>query len=319
MKYKKNVLIIVPAYNEEDNLRVFFEETNKIIQNLEDYIWEFLFIDDGSDDSTWKIIDEISNFHKSVSIKGVRLSRNFGKELALTAGILESTEELDAVILMDADLQHPPSAIPQLVQQWESGHQIVTTQRKSIRYSMWREIGSNFFYFMLNNFSKLNIQQKATDFRLLDQQVVKVIKDFPERNRFFRGIIDWVGFKKTSIIFDSPDRTGGKSTFSFNGLFNLAVNSFTSFSLMPLRVTGYLGVAVTTISGILFLYMVISHLVLGLTLFTKLAYFVVFNSLLFGFVLVALGLIAWYFGSIHTEVSGRPLYIVQDRVGFIEK
>ena len=172
---------------------------------------------------------------------------------------------------------------------------------------------------MLNNFSKLSIQQKATDFRLLDQQVVKVIKDFPERNRFFRGIIDWVGFKKTSIVFDSADRTGGKSTFSFNSLFNLAVNSFTSFSLMPLKVTGYLGVAVTAISGILFFYMVIIHLVLGLTLFTKLAYFVVFNTLLFGIVLVALGLIAWYIGSIHTEVSSRPLYIVQDRVGFIEK
>jgi dolichol-phosphate mannosyltransferase len=317
MKKKDKIAIIVPAYNEEDNLHIFFKETNEIIQNLEDYTWEFIFIDDGSDDSTWRIIDEMSNFHKSV--RGVRLSRNFGKELALTAGVLESTEELDAVILMDADLQHPPSAIPQLVQQWESGHQIVTMQRKSIRYSMWRKIGSNFFYFMLNNFSKLNIQQKATDFRLLDQQVVKVIKDFPERNRFFRGIIDWVGFKKTSIIFDSPDRTGGKSTFSFNGLFNLAVNSFTSFSLMPLKVTGYLGVAVTTISGILFFYMVISHLVLGLTLFTKLAYFVVFNTLLFGIVLVALGLIAWYIGSIHTEVSSRPLYIVQDRVGFIEK
>ena len=317
MKKKNKIAIIVPAYNEEDNLRIFFKETNEIIQNLEDYTWEFIFIDDGSDDSTWRIIDEMSNFHKSV--RGVRLSRNFGKELALTAGVLESTEELDAVILMDADLQHPPSAIPQLVQQWESGHQIVTMQRKSIRYSMWRKIGSNFFYFMLNNFSKLNIQQKATDFRLLDQQVVKVIKDFPERNRFFRGIIDWVGFKKTSIIFDSPDRTGGKSTFSFNGLFNLAVNSFTSFSLMPLKVTGYLGVAVTAISGILFFYMVISHLVLGLTLFTKLAYFVVFNTLLFGIVLVALGLIAWYIGSIHTEVSSRPLYIVQDRVGFIEK
>ena len=317
MKKKNKIVIIVPAYNEEDNLRIFFKETNEIIQNLEDYTWEFIFIDDGSDDSTWRIIDEMSNFHKSV--RGVRLSRNFGKELALTAGVLESTEELDAVILMDADLQHPPSAIPQLVQQWESGHQIVTTQRKSIRYSMWREIGSNFFYFMLNNFSKLNIQQKATDFRLLDKQVVKVIKDFPERNRFFRGIIDWVGFKKTSIIFDSPDRTGGKSTFSFNGLFNLAVNSFTSFSLMPLKVTGYLGVAVTAISGFLFLYMIITHLVLGLTLFTKLAYFVVFNTLLFGIVLVALGLIAWYIGSIHTEVSSRPLYIVQDRVGFIEK
>ena len=319
MKNKNKVIIIVPAYNEEDNLRVFFEETNKIIQNLEDYIWEFLFIDDGSNDSTWKVIDEISNSHKSVNTKGVRLSRNFGKELALTAGILESAEEFNAVIIMDADLQHPPSAIPQLVQQWELGYQVVTAQRKSIRYSMWREIGSNFFYFMLNHFSKLNIRQKATDFRLLDKQVVKVLKTFPERNRFFRGIVDWVGFKKTFVIFDSPVRIGGKSAFSFNGLFNLAVNSFTSFSLMPLRITGYLGVAVTTIASILFLYMIITHLILGFTVFTKLAYFVVFNTLLFGIVLVALGLIAWYIGSIHTEVSGRPLYIVQDRVGFIEK
>ena len=106
MKKKNKIAIIVPAYNEEDNLRIFFKETNEIIQNLEDYTWEFIFIDDGSDDSTWRIIDEMSNFQKSV--RGVRLSRNFGKELALTAGVLESTEELDAVILMDADLQHPP-------------------------------------------------------------------------------------------------------------------------------------------------------------------------------------------------------------------
>ena len=103
MKKKNKIAIIVPAYNEEDNLRIFFKETNEIIQNLEDYTWEFIFIDDGSDDSTWRIIDEMSNFHKSV--RGVRLSRNFGKELALTAGVLESTEELDAIILMDADLQ----------------------------------------------------------------------------------------------------------------------------------------------------------------------------------------------------------------------
>ena len=180
-------------------------------------------------------------------------------------------------------------------------------------------MGSNFFFFMLNRFSKLNIQHKATDFRLLDQKVLEALQTFPERNRFFRGIIDWMGFKKTSITFDSPDRADGRSTFSFNNLFNLAVNSFTSFSLMPLRITGYLGLVVTTISSLLFLYMVCTHLVLGLTPFTELAYFVVFNTLLFGIVLAALGMIALYIGNIHTEVAGRPLYIVQDRVGFIEK
>jgi polyisoprenyl-phosphate glycosyltransferase len=317
MSKKNRITIIVPAHNEEDNLLTFLEETKKVINSLEDYIWEFIFIDDGSEDSTWAVILEMSVVHKN--IRGLRLSRNFGKELALTAGILESTEELEAVILMDADLQHPPSAITQLVQQWEEGFQVVTAQRKSIKYSMWRKIGSSFFYFMLNHFSKLNIQEKATDFRLLDKQVLNALKNFPERNRFFRGIVDWVGFKKTSITFDSPSRTEGKSAFSFQSLSSLAINSFTSFSLMPLRLTGYLGLAVTTITGLLFIYMIITHLILKISIFSKLAYFVVFNTLLFGIVLAALGLIALYIGNIHTEVTGRPLYIVQDRVGFLKK
>ena len=316
-KKKHQITLIIPAHNEEDNLRPFYVETHKIIQDLNNYTWEFIFIDDGSNDSTWRVINDIASLNAKV--KGIRLSRNFGKEMALTAGILESAKDATAVIFMDADLQHPPSAIPKLIQQWELGFQIVTAQRKSIRYSIWREMGSSLFYFMLNRFSKLNIQHKATDFRLLDRQVLEVLQTFPERNRFFRGIVDWMGFKKTSITFDSPDRADGRSTFSFRDLFNLAVNSFTSFSLVPLRITGYLGLAVTTITSLLFSYMIITHLVLGWTLFTKLAYFVVFNTLLFGIVLAALGMIALYIGNIHTEVSGRPLYIVQDRVGFTEK
>ena len=310
------ITLVIPAHNEEDNIRSLWEETDKIVQGLESYSWEFVFIDDGSNDSTWQVINEISNL--DFKVKGLRLSRNFGKEIALTAGVLERAKSSNAAIFMDADLQHPPSAIPKLIQQWELGFKVVTAQRKSIRYSIWREMGSNFFFFMLNRFSKLTIQHKATDFLLLDRKALDVLQTFSERNRFFRGIIDWMGFEKASITFDSPDRVTGKSTYSFNNLFNLAINSFTSFSLMPLRFTGYLGLAVTTISSLLFLYMIITHLVLGLTLFTKLAYFVVFNTLLFGIVLAALGLIALYIGNIHTEVSGRPLYIVQDRVGFIE-
>ena len=315
-KKKRRITFVIPAYNEENNIRHFHEETNKVTLGLNNYTCDFVFIDDGSYDSTWRVIKEISELDSTV--KGLRLSRNFGKEMALTAGIIEWTKFSDAVIFMDADLQHPPSIIPKLIQQWELGFQIVTTQRKSIRYSIWREMGSNLFFFMLNRFSKLSIQHKATDFRLLDRKVLEVLQTFPERNRFFRGIIDWMGFKKTSITFDSPDRITGKSTFSLNNLFNLAINSFTSFSLMPLRITGYLGLAVTTASSLLFLYMVTTHLVLGITLFNKLAYFVVFNTLLFGIVLASLGLIALYIGNIHTEVSGRPLYIVQERVGFVE-
>jgi len=312
----RTVVIIVPAHNESTNLKKFLIKVHDVVQDLKNYVWEFVFVDDGSNDDTWHTIEEMS--HENLRVKGICLSRNFGKEMAMTAGI-EVIDNPDAVIFMDADLQHPPAAIPQLIRQWELGFQIVTARRKSIQYSVLREAGSNLFYFMLNRFSKLDIQSKATDFRLLDNQVLQVLQTFPERNRFFRGIIDWMGFKKTSIEFNAPTRTSGESTFSVKALFSLAINSFTSFSLMPLRLTGYLGLAVTTISSLLFLYMVIAHLVLGITLFTPLAYFVVFNTLLFGIVLAALGMIALYIGNIHTEVVGRPLYIIQDRVGFIKK
>ncbi len=309
-------MIIVPAHNEANNLRKFYSAVNEEVRALKNYTWEFIFVDDGSRDNTWRIIEEMSR--EEFSIKGICLSRNFGKEIALTAGV-ESIDDPDAVILMDADLQHPPAVIPELIRQWELGFQIVTTQRKSIRYSMWREMGSSLFYFMLNRFSKLDIQSKATDFRLLDKQVLKILQTFPERNRFFRGIIDWMGFKKTSVSFDSPDRRSGSSAFAFKDLFSLAINSFTSFSLMPLRFTGYMGLAVTTITTLLLFYMIVGHLILKVTLFTPLAYFAVFNTMLFGIVLAALGMIALYIGNIHTEVVGRPLYIVQERVGFVKK
>jgi len=312
----RTVVIIVPAHNESTNLKKFLNKVHDEVQDLKNYVWEFVFVDDGSNDDTWRTIEELSR--ENLRVKGICLSRNFGKEMAMTAGI-EVIDNPDAVIFMDADLQHPPSAIPQLIRQWELGFQIVTARRKSIQYSVLREAGSNLFYFMLNRFSKLDIQSKATDFRLLDNQVLQVLQTFPERNRFFRGIIDWMGFKKTSIEFNAPTRTSGESTFSVKALFSLAINSFTSFSLMPLRLTGYLGLLVTTTSSLLFLYMIIAHLVLETTLFTPLAYFVVFNTLLFGIVLAALGMIALYIGNIHTEVVGRPLYIIQDRVGFIKK
>ncbi len=316
IKNKQQITIIVPAYNEEMNILLFYEENRKIIRDLDVYNWEFIFVDDGSSDGTWKIIEKVSN--KDSHVKGVRLSRHFGKEIALTAGV-ESAVNSDAVILMDADLQHPPAVVPELIKQWELGFQIVNTQRKSIKYSFLRETGSKLFYFMLNKFSTLDIQSKTTDFRLLDKEVLRVLKTFSERNRFFRGIVDWMGFKKTSIMFDSPKRNDGESTFSFRELFALAINSFTSFSMAPLRLTGYLGLAVTTVAGLLLTYMIFSHLILGLTIFTKLAYFVVFNTLLFGIVLAALGMIALYIGNIQMEVVGRPLYIIQNRVGFLEK
>lgn len=310
---KRKITFVVPCLNEADNIPALLESVRKTTDKLDNYIWEFVFVDDGSKDDTWKIIEELSRVDPK--IKGVLLSRNFGKEVALTAGV-ESALNTDAVIFMDADLQHPPPIIPELVERWEKGFQIVATHRIDIKHSPARKAGSRLFYFLLKRFSDLNIEPMATDFRLLDREVLDVLRVFKERVRFVRGLIDWMGFRKTSVPFSAPERVSGKSTFNLNNLTLLAINSFTSFSLLPLRITGWLGMFVLMISGPLFFYMILSHLILAYTKYTAQAYFVVFNTFLFGIVLAALGMIALYIGHIHTEVVQRPLYIIQGRVGF---
>jgi polyisoprenyl-phosphate glycosyltransferase len=309
---KPIIALVVPAYNESGNLKAFFDAVNSTIENLDSYFWEFVFVDDGSSDNTWELIEDLAESDSRV--KGISLSRNFGKEIALTAG-LELAGDVDALIFIDADLQHPPQVITDLVAQWQSGYQIVSTKRETIQYSMTRKIGARFFYFMLNRFSDLKDQSRGTDFRLLDREALKVLKTFEERTRFFRGLIDWMGFKKTFVTFSAPDRANGESAFKLGTLTQMAVNSFTTFSLLPLRVTGWLGLTVVSLSLAVLFYMIITQFFFS-QVFTPLAYFVVFNTLLFGVVLAALGLIALYIGHIHTEVIRRPLYIVQNRIGF---
>lgn len=310
---KKKIIIVVPAYNESDNLRMFVSAIHEVIKGLSTYAWEILFINDGSLDNTWEIIGDLA---RSIPhIKGICLSRNFGKEVALTAGI-DAVGDADAAIFIDADLQHPPPVIAELVAQWESGYQIVVTKRTAVPHSWVREVGSRFFYFMIKRFSDLDMLQNTTDYRLLDRKAVKALKTFEERTRFFRGLIDWMGFRKTVISFSAPERAAGQSSFSFLSLMRFAINSFTSFSLQPLRFTGWLGLFVVSVTSLLMLYMAVTQIIFTGVDYKPIAYFVVFNTLLFGIVLAALGLIGLYIGHIHTEVIRRPLYIVQDRVGF---
>jgi polyisoprenyl-phosphate glycosyltransferase len=310
--YRKKITIIAPAFNEAGNLQPFLSSVSNIAENLDAYSWEFIFVDDGSSDQTWKTIEKLSQADKRV--KGIRLSRNFGKEISLTAGVVAAVET-DAIIFMDSDLQHPPALIPEMVDCWEKGYQIVSAYRKSIEYSWVRKAGSKLFYYMLGRFSDLEIQPNATDFRLLDQDVLKVLRTFGERTRFFRGLIDWMGFEKTVVTFSAPERHSGDSSFSLRHLINFAINSFTVFSLWPLKVTSWLGLFVISSTLVVLLCMVITQFFLQ-AIYTPLAYFVVFNTLLFGVVLAALGMVALYIGHIHTEVVGRPLYIVQSRIGF---
>ena len=277
------------------------------------YSWEYVFVNDGSSDQSFKALESLAIFDKNVKV--LDFSKNFGKEVALTAGVHLAANS-DAVICIDADLQHPPELIPQMVEMWEAGGEIVATIRDSIkRQPVFRRVGSHLYYWLMSNISGLEMVSQTTDFRLYDKKVIQAFLLATERNRLFRGIMDWLGFKKVYINFNADARTEGSPGYTYSKLWALAINSITSFSLWPLRLTGYLGLTIVGVSGLLILWMLLSNSFGFLSsLYTPIAFFVVFNTLLIGVVLMGIGLTALYIGAIHTEVINRPLYVIRHTI-----
>ncbi|UJX41592.1 glycosyltransferase family 2 protein [Desulfovibrio sp. JY] len=305
------ISLVVPVYNEGKGLCALRDSVVAVMDGLP-YDWDCLFVDDGSSDGSWAVIESLAD--ADPRFKGLMFSRNFGKEMALTAGV-EASISADAVICLDADLQHPPEVIPELVAKWEEGYDIVATIREKVAdYTLVKKIGSKGFYWFMRRFTDLDLPPNSTDFRLLDKKVVRTLAKFTEGSRMFRGIIDWMGYKKTYISFCAPARSQGEPAYSVKKLFNLAINSFTSFSLVPLRLTGYLGLGIMAVTIPLLVLMVLANWFVGANI-TPIAFFTVFNTLLIGVVLCALGMMSLYIGHIHTEVVNRPLYIVRCRAG----
>ena len=310
----KRIAIIVPVYREAANLERLCDRLDKVTQTLPAYSWEYLFVNDGSPDGSLEVLRRLVS--TDPRIKAVDLSRNFGKEIALTAGVHEMNH-CDAVICMDADLQHPPELIPTLVAEWEGGAEIVATVRVTIeRQPLLRRIGSHVYYWLMARISGLEMVSQTTDYRLYDRKVVLAFCKATERERMFRGIMDWMGFRKVYVPFRADARLEGAAGYSYAKLWRLAVNSITAFSLLPLRLTGYLGVLITTLSGTLLAWMLGSYLISDERAYTPLAIVVVANTFLIGIVLMAIGMVALYIGTIHTEVVNRPLYIVRERLNF---
>lgn len=307
----KSLAVVVPVFNEAQGLDALHARLRDVLESLP-YDWQIIMVDDGSPDNSWEKIQEIAA--RDERVKGLMLSRNFGKEMALTAGV-ELCPDVDAVICIDADLQHPPELIPTLTAKWEEGYEMVATVREAVAdYSPLKKLGSRAFYWVMTRFSDLDIPPSSTDFRLLDKKVVRTLLKFTERTRMFRGLIDWMGFRKTYIPFVAPARDTGQVGYSFKKLFNLAVNSFTSFSLLPLRFTGYLGLTIIGVSLLCLFFMMVGNLIWGAN-YTPMAFFTVFNTFLIGIVLCGLGMVSLYIGHIHTEVVQRPLYIIRERAG----
>jgi polyisoprenyl-phosphate glycosyltransferase len=310
---KKVISIVVPVHNEEKNVPILYSELVRVFSLLPNYDYEILFVDDGSTDSSWEEMEKLHN--KDNRVKPIQFARNFGKELATTAGIHHATGH--AVKIIDADLQHPPQLIPLFIEKWEKGADIVIGIRKSNKKEgPIKKLGSYMFYKLFSAISDTPIIPQGTDFRLMDRKVINEFNKFSEKERITRGLIDWLGFKRDFVEFDAPPRMHGEASYSPLKLLKLAFSSFVSHSMLPLKLAGYLGFAIVCISGPLGLFIFIEKYLLddpwGLN-FTGPAILAVIIVFLVGIILACLGLIALYIANIHIEVTNRPLYVIRDK------
>lgn len=311
----KTISIVIPVYNEQANTPVIASELQAIFSSLP-YDLELIFVNDGSRDNSLLEILRLSQQHSN--IKGIDFSRNFGKEAATSAGCHVASG--DAIITMDADLQHPPALVPTLIQHWEQGAEVVyTVRKKSKGATVLKNVTSTLYYWLFKRMTSVVTEPRSTDFRLMDKKVIEMFRKFPERGRMFRGMIDWMGYKRQRVEFDAQARLHGQVGYSYRKLFNLAINSFTSFSLLPLKLAGYLGVIITFLSGLLLLIMLIARYGFNSYLFTPIAILGISNTFLIGIVLISLGFIALYIARIHDEVIDRPLYIVREKINFLNE
>lgn len=305
------ISVVVPVYNEQENLDYLFQRLLGVLQSL-GLIYEIICINDGSRDDTLKGL--VDYHHRYPEIKIVNLSRNFGKEIALSAG-LDYTQG-KVVVIIDADLQDPPELIGELLGKWREGYDVVYATRRSRAGETWLKRFTAFgFYRVLNLLSEVAIPDNTGDFRLLDRRVVEALRQLPERNRFMKGLFSWVGYKQTAVMFDRPPRHRGSSSWNYWKLWNFALEGLTSFSFMPLKIWSYVGLAIAIPAVFYATYLILRTLIFGIDV-PGYASLMVAVLLFGGIQLVTLGVIGEYLGRIYQEVKGRPLYFVRDIYGF---
>ena len=304
---------VIPLYNEELNVGDLLQRLEQLFIHL-DISYEIVCVNDGSRDSTLERL--IRNHQSNPAIKVVNLSRNFGKEIALTAGIDYS--EGDAVIPIDADLQDPPEVIESLIAKWLEGYDVVYAVRRSRQGESWlKRFTANAFYQVIGRMSALEIPRNTGDFRLLDRRVVEKLKLIPERTRFMKGLFSWVGFKQTAIYYDRAPRHKGQTKWNYWRLWNFAIDGITSFSQMPLKVWSYVGLVLAVFSLLYAAFLVVRTLVLGTDVPGYASLMVVLLSL-GGIQILTLGILGEYLGRVYEEVKQRPLYLVRDIYGFTD-
>lgn len=305
------ISVVVPVYNEEGNIRPLYDRLSETLKAL-GLSYEIIMVDDGSSDRSAEIISELNK--KDGRVKLLSFSKNFGHMIALSAGLDHASG--NAVITLDADLQHPPALIPKLVEKWKSGAEVVNTLRKETRGAgVFKVLSADLFYRLLNKIARINLPPRAADYRLLDRKVVETLKQMKERARFLRGLISWVGFKQGSVEYEADPRFAGKTKYSVGRMFSFALDGITSFSSFPLRLSTYLGLTVAFLSFVYILYAVYIRLFTNRAIegWTSVLVAVLFIG---GVQLIFLGILGEYLGRVYEETKQRPLYIVRSKLGF---
>jgi dolichol-phosphate mannosyltransferase len=313
---KPTISIVVPVYNEEPVLEELHRRVSAVLDSGGEN-WELVLVNDGSRDRSAEVIGQLHE--KDNRVKGVSFSRNFGFQIAATAGLDHA--QGDAIILSDADLQDPPEVYPEMLAKWREGYDVVYGQRKSREgETFFKLVTAKIFYRLIYRITDIDIPLDTGDFRLMDRRVVNAIRHMPERNRFLRGLVPWVGFKQIGVEYERDARFAGESKFGgVRQMLPFALDAITSFSYVPLQMATYLGFIIAAISGLAILTVILVRLFGPETPLLGQATTLVAALFLGGVQLISLGIIGEYLGRIYDEVKGRPLYLIDQTWGMEEK
>lgn len=305
---KKTVSLVIPIYNEQDNIPILYQQLVAIMDQLQEkYSWECIFVNDGSNDNSWNCIAHLHN--QDDRIKALSFTRNFGYQKALTAG--HDYAKGDAVITLDADLQDPPELIYSMITKWENGYHIVYGKRSSRNDGFLKDVTAYAYYMILSWISDIMIPRNVGDFRLLDRKVVDTILQCREQDRYWRGLVAWTGYKSIALEFVRPERIAGQTGYTWKKLFKLAFDGITCFSLFPLHLAFYFGTFLV-VTGICMMGYMLYDTVLYSVYYPLYKWMAIFIYVNMGFQCIFLWLMGYYVGTFYSVQKNRPAYIIED-------
>lgn len=307
----KKISVIIPMYYEEKVVNECYKRLKNVLEKLEDYDYELIFINDGSKDNTLNLLEQIAS--ENNKIKVLSFSRNFGHQAAVTAGLKYVTG--DAIVIIDADLQDPPEKIPEMLKLWEEGYEVIYAKRKTRKgESAFKLLTAKMFYHTLNALSDVDIPKDTGDFRLVDRKVVDVINQLPEHNKFLRGLFSWVGYKQIPFEYERQERFAGKTKYPLKKMLKLASDGIISFSTKPLKLLGCLGIISIILSFAILIYSLISYVLKLHNLTAGWTSIMVTITFFAGVQLISIWIMSEYIGRIYDETKKRPEYIIDKKI-----